>query len=296
MTNEARGEPAPSDAPSAAERETLAELRIRHRLWHDDAEARVLARGGENTTFAVGDYIVRFAEDRDATAREARLLHELAGATSVRVPLPVVHDPDEGLLIYRTVAGEPLLRGGPHHRRSLEAALTSVLGALRHLPAAEELPFDDYPNEAWHEEGVGHFASVRAHLDPDEADAVASFLRDPPPTDRHRRVAQHNDLGCEHILVDEVGMVTGIIDWTDAALTDPARDLGRLYRDLGPDLAFGVARALDGTPSDDERRRIRFHARCTWLEDYRHAIGDPVRRAAYLRNCRRTFDHTFRDA
>jgi len=28
--------------------------------------------------------------------------------------------------------------------------------------------------------------------------------------------------------------VTGVIDWSDAALVDPAADVGRLYRDPGP--------------------------------------------------------------
>ena len=28
--------------------------------------------------------------------------------------------------------------------------------------------------------------------------------------------------------------VTGVLDWGDAAITDPAYDIGLLYRDLGP--------------------------------------------------------------
>jgi hypothetical protein len=38
----------------------------------------------------------------------------------------------------------------------------------------------------------------------------------------------------EHVLVDvEANAVTGIIDWTDAAIADPARDLALIYRDFG---------------------------------------------------------------
>jgi aminoglycoside phosphotransferase (APT) family kinase protein len=31
----------------------------------------------------------------------------------------------------------------------------------------------------------------------------------------------------------EVSRITGIIDYTEAAITDPARDLALIYRDLG---------------------------------------------------------------
>jgi aminoglycoside phosphotransferase (APT) family kinase protein len=33
-----------------------------------------------------------------------------------------------------------------------------------------------------------------------------------------------------------VNAVTGIIDWSDAAIADPARDLALIYRDLGPEV------------------------------------------------------------
>ncbi len=41
--------------------------------------------------------------------------------------------------------------------------------------------------------------------------------------------------GIEHVLVEPgTATVTGIIDWSDAAMVDPAYDVGLLYRDLGP--------------------------------------------------------------
>jgi hypothetical protein len=84
-----------------------------------------------------------------------------------------------------------------------------------------------------------------------------------------------------------------VIDWTDAARSDPARDLGLLYRDLGSEVALAVAEALDGPPGADDRTRIRFHARCKWLEDFHFATDEPVTRAPYLDSCHRTFAHTF---
>src|SRR5258708_21610180 len=53
----------------------------------------------------------------------------------------------------------------------------------------------------------------------------------------------HHDLGVEHILVDRsTKRITGIIDWGDVALGDPANDFGKLYRDLGPEALEAVLR------------------------------------------------------
>ena len=46
----------------------------------------------------------------------------------------------------------------------------------------------------------------------------------------------HNDLGTEHILLDQTsGKITGIIDWGDVALGDPAFDFSGLCVFAGDD-------------------------------------------------------------
>jgi aminoglycoside phosphotransferase (APT) family kinase protein len=281
------------DGPTAAEQAVLADVGARHGLWSATTAAVTLARGGENTSFAVAGYVVRFNEDHDAAAREAVLLRALAEATPVAIPVPLVHDAGLGLLVYRMLPGEPLLVRTRRRAAGTVAALSQVLAALRRVPVAQHLPVDDYANEAWHDDALENFGAVEPRLGPERAAVIASFLSAPVPPTRDHVVPQHNDLGAEHILVDQAGAVTGVIDWTDSARADPARDLGLLYRDLGSEIAFGVADALDGPPNDDERTRIRFHARCMWLEDFRFAIDDPEGRAPYLDNCHRTFEHTF---
>ncbi len=287
----------PSSEPrtvTPGEQAILADLGARHALWPEDAAIVTLARGGENTTFAVADCVVRINEDREAVDREVALLHALAEATPLATPVPLVHDAALGLIVYRTLPGEPLLRRPQRCSTGVVDALTQVLGALRELPVAQQLPRDDHPNDAWHADAVENFRAAQAHFEPRHAAAVASFLSDQPPPTRDLVVPQHNDLGAEHLLADPEGGVTGIIDWTDAARADPARDLGLLYRDLGSDVAFAIAAGLDGPLTDDERARIRFHARCRWLEDFRYAVDEPDTRAVYLANCLWTFDHTFR--
>jgi aminoglycoside phosphotransferase (APT) family kinase protein len=105
--------------------------------------------------------------------------------------------------------------------------------------------------------------------------AVGAFLAAPPPAARYAPAFSHNDLGIEHVLVDPVAlMVTGVIDWSDAAIVDPACDFGLLYRDLGP-AALDAAISSCRTGVNDLvtlRARAVFYARCSLLEDLAYGI------------------------
>ncbi|MBZ2199050.1 phosphotransferase family protein [Occultella gossypii] len=278
---------------SPAERAMLAELGSHHHLWSDTAQPTTLARGSENSTFAVDGFIVRRTADVEALAREVALLDALAGATAVPVPVPLVHRADLGVLVYRRLPGAPLLRRPDRVGPAVEHALINVLTAVRRVEPEPPMEVDDHPNEAWLADARENLEAARSYLGVERAAAVAAFLDEAPPPTRSVRVAQHNDLGAEHILVDESGQVTGIIDWTDAALADPARDTGLLLRDLGSAVALAVSAGLDGPPMPDERARIYFHARCKWLEDLAYGLEDPAGRVAYLENSGRTFTHVF---
>lgn len=62
----------------------------------------------------------------------------------------------------------------------------------------------------------------------------------------------HADVSPGHVLVDPVaGRITGIIDWGDACIGDPARDFIFLYEDWGGDF---LRLALQGYDPDDAAR------------------------------------------
>ncbi|MDP3950464.1 phosphotransferase family protein [Microbacterium sp.] len=274
----------------------LTEMGRRYRLWSPGEEPTLVSHGAENTTFAVGDYIVRCSADLEAVNREVELLNILAQATSVPTPTPELHESELGIFAYRRLRGTPLIHRRQRDSKKIQRALIDALSGFRQSLPASRLPADRYPNEEWHEDAVQTYRSVQSHLNIDQVRLVRAFLDEPPPHTRSVALAQHNDLGAEHILVDDQGEVTGIIDWTDAALTDPARDIGSIYRDIGPEAAVCVGEALSGPLTEDEVRRIRFHARCRWLEDVAFGIRDPLTRKPYLDNAWITFDHTFGDA
>jgi aminoglycoside phosphotransferase (APT) family kinase protein len=98
----------------------------------------------------------------------------------------------------------------------------------------------------------------------------------------------HADLGAEHILELD-GTLTGIIDWSDAAVADPALDLARLYRDFGPAFLEELSQVYG--PLAETMPRIEFFARCAALEDL--AYGRATGRREYVANAQRSFAWLF---
>ncbi|KAA9155987.1 phosphotransferase [Microbacterium lushaniae] len=271
-------------------RARVAEFGARHRLWPAEAPVRLLTHGTENITVEVGDHIARFGSPA-VVEREVGLLRELSTASPVAVPIPRAHE--VGVFAYRRLPGTPLLRTAFPVSPAMISGLAGMLRALRRSRAAQALPRDLHPMKAWREEAIERVERLRSRLGAERAGQVLRALDRLPP-DTGDSIPCHNDLGAEHILVDGSGAITGVIDWTDAARTDPARDVARIHRDLGPDAAAQLAHALDEAASDAAViDRARFLACCLWLEDLEYAWEDAAARGPYLANAERTFAWTF---
>jgi aminoglycoside 2''-phosphotransferase len=140
--------------------------------------------------------------------------------------------------------------------------------SLHTIPAEAVVPAG-IPTSETHLEAVEQHLQtalpvLRHHLSPSEVSRVevwsAAFRTD----ERLRRFTpafRHGDLWYGNLLIDD-GHVTGIIDWEDAALGDPALDLAN---QLGADERFFQAtlaayRAAGGRwGADEEYRARRWH-------------------------------------
>ncbi|WP_432971895.1 phosphotransferase family protein [Dactylosporangium sp. CA-233914] len=237
-----------------------------------------LGRGLDNTAYLVdGAWVVRFPGDPEAldVEREARLLREIAGVLDGIVAVPEPAFVADGAMGYALLPGVPLMLLQPPDLTAIADTLASVLTALHaQSPArfAGLVSEDADPPSTWLDELRG--------MTVDLPEAVA-FLEAAPPAPATTLVFSHNDLGAEHVLVDpETWRVTGIIDWSDAALCDPAYDYGLLLRDLGPQAP---------APPPPLRERALFYARAGLIEDLAYgedpANPDP-HRSTYVRKSR----------
>jgi aminoglycoside phosphotransferase (APT) family kinase protein len=240
-----------------------------------DVEIVELGRGLDNTTFAAGDLVLRVAEGRNV-GREARLLEAVAAEVSIPIPTPLFADDDAGVLAHERVPGEPLLGRSP--APGAAARLGRFLRELHGIDpelVTDLIPAEDADPDAWLAELEG----------PRELLRVLHATR---PRPSPQRVVAHADLGAEHVLELD-GELTGIIDWSDAAITDPALDFARLYRDFGPRFLDELLHVYG--PLQDAIPRITYFARCAALEDL--AYGRAVGRGEYVTNAERSFEWLF---
>jgi aminoglycoside phosphotransferase (APT) family kinase protein len=189
--------------------------------------------------------------------REQRLLPAIRPHLPVPIPDPQwVAGPSVAFPF--GVMGYPLLPGAPlapaalarGHAAWLAADLAAFLRALHQVPVSVLTPLA-LPGPAdrrarWAQMRDATRPAVRAALTGGEYAAVARWwdrlLADPIIGD-YRPVLQHGDLWYENILVDaQAHRVTGIVDFEDAALGDPAQDFATLLH-LGEPFAAQVIAA-----------------------------------------------------
>jgi aminoglycoside phosphotransferase (APT) family kinase protein len=218
-----------------------------------------------------GEWIVRIPRRepvRECLAFELRLLPELA--PELPVPVPRFEHVAEGLraVAYRKLAGEPV----DFARAPVATELARFLVALHAFPVeharALGVPSDD---RGWRERYEAFARGLLGRVGPmlgddrPRAEAMLSdFLDDPANFEFEPRLL-HADLGPAHVLArgDEL---TGIIDWSDARIGDPALDLAWALNGTTPSFADAVLAAYGSDDASLPRRALFFHRLGPWYE------------------------------
>jgi aminoglycoside 2''-phosphotransferase len=250
-----------------------------------------LGEGCDSIAVLVNDeWVFRFPKTVDVErqlAMEARLLPLLADRLPLPVPrfhyhgLPDEHFPRH-FVGYPKITGRPALGVEPGVVGSDEIARVGQFLAALHsidLGVARQcgVPLDNL-HESLDEvridalEGLEHAANAdpRAPLG-----RWRTFIATVPPVvSIETLVLAHNDLAAEHILIDpEDGRLTGVIDWSDAAITGPEVDFAGLFHWGGEPLVRAVLRTYESVRGPLPSGALQF--------------------ARYLGACRGAMDVTF---
>lgn len=253
-----------------------------------------LGAGTDHDAFVVGGrYVLRVPRHEDGAlhlASEARLTGWLADRLPIAVPryellaAPSPRAP-RGVAGYRMLPGRPAL-GIEVDPAAIGARLGEILAVLHAADVAQAtalgVPADDDPTRAeWSAVALSdlRFARDHGHLAPDQVARWERALEVTPPAGG-RACLVHGDLAAEHVLVDDRSSPTGIIDWSDACVGDPARDLAGLVHWGGLRM---VSAAREGYGPIDEAllARARWLAACRAFADV--VFGTTHDRPDYVR-------------
>ena len=243
----------------------------------------LLGSGTDHHAFDAGGRFVfrvpRSAEAASGGERERRLTSMLAPRLPLAIPLHrFVVGPSERLPFgasgYERLPGEPALRRGAElpRRREVAHVLGVFLRALHDvdvLVAAEAgaPPDDDPTREEWSAQAIEDVARARGDglIDAAMAAALQGYLR-VAPAGAYRPALVHGDLAAEHVLLDAAGSISGVIDWSDAMIGDPALDLAGLFHWGGAEMLSEALETYGGCGAETVAR-ARWFAACRAVAD-----------------------------
>lgn len=250
---------------------------------HADAARRVLphlppgsrarlvpiGEGDDSLAFRQGARVVRVAKhaaSADRLAREACVLAGIADALPLAVPRPafVRADATCAFAVHAHLPGTALTsarweRLPAAARERTAAQLAGFVAALHALPtdtgARCGVPtLDLATRSAALRPALARLPSVDARIVARLDDSLAGWETSPAP---RRPALLHADLDPGHVLHDaRSARLTGVIDFGDLAIGDPARDLVYVHDDFGPAMLELVLDAYPLEPAATLRPRV----------------------------------------
>lgn len=261
----------------------------------DGAPLRKLAAGWDNSVWVVAErYAFRIPHRGVAVPgveRELAVLPGLAPLLPLPVPRPVfVGRPHEGypwpFFGAELLPGEEAGSAELDDEQRLEVALelAQFLRALHEVEPIAGLPHDpngreDMPKRTMlAREELGQLERLGVWQAPARAGELLAAAEDLPPPEAP--VVTHGDLHFRHLLVDG-GRASGVIDWGDVCLADPAIDLSLLWSFVAPGQRGAFLDAYGRvTGAQLVRARVLALQLCATLAHYGRSEGNvPVERA-----------------
>ncbi|QFR01037.1 aminoglycoside phosphotransferase family protein [Streptomyces phaeolivaceus] len=217
----------------------------------DGPEVRPVAGDDTGGTWWVGTrHVLRLATDRNAVGRqrrELRLRDLVRPHVGVAVPVSVAHGEWSGGLTYTLDTRLPGGTAEDHDVSAVgEADLAALLTGLREVPLrqAEALGVPRLAPRSPEALRAAAGRAARLLAEADEFDAArlgqltsasAAQLTAPGV------VLVHHGLTGGRLVVSADGRVRGVLDWTDAAIGDPAEDIAGLATAVGSPAAVRAA-------------------------------------------------------
>jgi len=215
-------------------------------------DVRPVTQGRTHTWWVGTRHVLRLAPDREATLRrrrELRLRDLLRAHLPVAVPASVAHGDWAPGLAYTLDAKLPGGTADEHDVSAVgEADLAGLLTGVRAVPVRQAETLGVPRSAPRSLEALRRMAVQAAQrlAAADEFDAARLLQLTPPGAAQlaaqpGAAVLTHHGLTGDHVIVSPDGRVRGILDWTEAALGDPAEDIAGLAVAVGSPAAVRAA-------------------------------------------------------
>lgn len=256
----------------------------------DGDDVRIVDPGWDNTIVLVDEtWVFRFPRREIALPgidREIALLPPLAPLLSLPIPVPEhvgsYGDPPWRFWGAKHLPGTELAVSGHADRVAVAGAIGRLLAELHALPVGPDLPVDPFgradaaARAAKARDVLADLRKLKIDHEHGPIDEVltAGEAASPPSSEI---VLSHGDLYSRHVLVDDEGHVSAVIDWGDLCAAPPSVDLAIAFSAFS-----GVARTtlLDSYgPVDDDislRARVMAIFSAASVAHYAHDVGDRV--------------------
>lgn len=245
-----------------------------------------IGEGTGNVAYEVNSkYIFRFpkkSENQIQLEREISVQKILKTYSPLPIPNFEYLPHDHSFVGYQKLVGDPMINIFKEFEAwdSFSRHIGTFITKLHNIPMdefkgldllTENKSFEDWQNHSY------HFYEKTKYLIPEQyIPGIESFFQSTLQSNIGELVFCHNDLGVEHILILD-GEVSGIIDWGGAALTDPASDFARLYRDVGEQVLDKVLAEYTTFRNKSEiRNRAIFYGKCLIFEDLFCGLRDEI--------------------
>jgi len=234
-------------------------------------------------------WVVRSPRTSAAGARleaEGRLLGVLAGWLPYSVPAVEGSAalPEGGrAVVHRTLSGRPVDLESLEPAAPLTAAIGRALAALHDVPdrLVEDVGLPGYTADEYRQRRLAEVdrAAVSGHVPPALLQRWEQALEEVSAW-RFMPCVVHGDLAPENVLVDDE-RVTGILEWAETRLADPADDFAWLASGCSAETLDAVIEAYTVTrrvePDKDLARRARLAAELAVARWLLHGVSTEER-------------------
>ena len=230
----------------------------------DINDFQVLTSGWDNDLYVVNGHLAfRFPKTRvvaERVATEIRLLESLRKPGELALKVPEYHPWYEisgelACVSYEFIFGTAFSGGLEERTEENARKLGTFLSQLHRLTPPKGLV--SKKKRDWETFYSDIQREILPHLTAADRNAVQTvFIRFLENSVEEGQILLHGDLTASNIICS-AGQVTGVIDFTDAHIGDPAFDFAGIYWNCGPEFTEQVLRYYSGESPGELLRRVQ---------------------------------------